>query len=468
MFETFTRFLNLAITQKSPTRIHLVLKRMLNDIRLGKPTGVSFELLDRCALEILTWTLDKGRRDGQSVDILGAADCLNEISWRVRHRHCKATTLWTLTSAVAYDLRGDMTNCANTLAGLTLLQRDIPLVLRVLQSSVIGMQFLSDLYSRVDCELGIDLSLATAFYISAMANHQRHYIPDTISTAMLAQSSSALKLVGDKAESAEVANSVLALAHLYIGRADLPSTELALEQFDRLTVQAQWPMGALAIAIRKLLDLGQSDCASHLLEVSAARSHHEFRRLVGEQSALVDDEFKLALLGNELDIALSTHRDANTVDITSPLAAGLARAAFFVPRLKLYFGDSGVADCIERYYASVEQIVQPRFPSPLFARRLIVEAGSWSYRLQSAVPVLRLTSALCHATRSSEEDVQVPELLLEYTRLLRNMAMIRLTDKICSTKPASIQYTCPNLLEPTDSIKQVAIYEDPLLRFEHT
>ncbi|KAJ1925024.1 hypothetical protein GGI09_000929 [Coemansia sp. S100] len=468
MFETFTRFLDLAITQKSPTRIHLVLKRMLNDIRLGKPTGVSFELLDRCALEILTWMLDKGHKDGQSVDILGAADCLNEISWRVRHRHCKATALWTLTSAVAYDLRGDKTNCANTLAGLTFLQRDIPLVLRVLQSSVIDMRFLSDLYSRVDCELGVDLSLATAFYISAMANHQRRDIPDTISTAMLAQSNSALKLVGDKVESAEIANSVLALAHLYIGRADFPSTELALEQFDRLTVQAQWPMGALAIAIRKLLDLGQSDCASRLLEVSAARSHHEFRRLVGEQSALVDDDFKLALLGNELDIALSTHRDSNTVGITSPLAAGLARAPFFVPKLKLYFGDSGVADCIERYYASVEQIIQPRSPSPLFARRLIVEAGSWSYRLQSAVPVLRLTSALCQATRSSEEDVQVPELLLEYTRLLHNMAMIRLTDQICSTKPASIQYTCPSLLEPTDSIKQVAIYEDPLLRFEHT
>ncbi|KAJ2870417.1 hypothetical protein GGH93_005588 [Coemansia aciculifera] len=470
MFETYSRFLELAITQQSPMRLHLVLKRMVNEhMRLGKPTGVSFEFLDRCALEVLTWTLNNGSTEGRSLDsMLGAADCLDEISWRVRHRHCKTTALWTLVSAVACDLRGNTTNCAKALASVVLKPGDIPLVLRVLQSSVIGMQFLSDLYARVDSELGIDFTFATAFYISAMANHQRRDIPETISASMLTHGKSVAQHLDNDVESAEVANSVLALAHLHIGRSDMPSTELALEQFDRLTVQAKWPMGALVIAIRKLLVLGESDSAIRLLEVSAARSYHEFRRLVGEQSALDNDDFKLALLENELDIALRIHRDAIVVDVASLPVPGLPRAAFFVPRLKLGFSDNGVADCIERYYASVGQLFQPRFPTPLLARRLIVEAGSWGYRLQSAVPVLRLTSTLCQATRSSDEGVQAPELLLEYTRLLRNMAMIRLTDQICSAKPASGQYTCPSLLAPTESIKQVAIYEDPLIILEHT
>ncbi|KAJ2056224.1 hypothetical protein GGI17_006308 [Coemansia sp. S146] len=471
MFETYSRFLELAIAQQSPMRLHLILKRMVNEhTRLGKPTGVSFELLDRCAFEVLTWTLNKGSTEGRSLDsMLGAADCLDEISWRVRHRYCKTTALWTLVSAVACDLRGDTTNCTKTLASLILKPGDIPLVLRVLQSSVIGMQFLSHLYARVDCELGIDFTFATAFYISAMANHQRRDIPETISASMLTHGKSVAKhLDNNIIDSAELANSMLALAHLHIGQVDMPSTELALEQFYRLTVQAKWPMGALAIAIQQLLVLEESDSATCLLEVSAARSYHEFRRLVGEQSALDNDNFKLALLENELDIALRICRDAIAAGVASPPVPALPRAAFFAPKLKLGFSDNGVADCIERYYASVGQLLQPRFPTPVLARRLIAEAGSWSYRLQSAVPVLRLTSTLCQATRSSNEGVQAPELLLEYTRLLRNMAMTRLTDQICSAKPASGQYTCPSLLAPTESIKQVVTYEDPLVSFEHT
>ncbi|KAJ2809427.1 hypothetical protein H4S07_003215, partial [Coemansia furcata] len=474
MFETYSRFLDLAIAQRSPMRLHLVLKRMLNEhIRLGKPTGVSFELLDRCALEILTWTLEKGNAGGQSlVSALSAVDCLDEISWRVRHRHCKTTALWTLASAVAYDLRGDGANCTKTLADLTLKPHDVPLVLRVLKSPIISMSFLGDVYSRVDCDLGIDFTFATAFYISAMANHRRPGIPETISASLLSHSNSVFKLFerDDAVESADVASSVLALAHLHISRADGPSAELALERFDRLTAHARWPMGALAAAIRKLLALGQSDCANRLLEASAAKSYPEFRRVIGEQSVLDDSDFKLAMLEDELAIALDTHRSAAvSVNVANLPAPGLPRAVFFVPKLKVNFGDCGVADGIERYYTIVDQLLKSHYPISLLARRLIAEAGSWSYRLQSPAPVLRLTLSLIQATRnSSEGGVQAPELLLEYTRLLRNTAMIRLTDRFSSAKLESSLYTCPSLLTPTDSIKQVAIYEDPLVKFEHT
>ncbi|KAJ2729280.1 hypothetical protein IW152_005684 [Coemansia sp. BCRC 34962] len=473
MFETYSRFLELAIYRQSPIRLHLVLRRMVGEhLRLGKPTGVSFELLDRCALEILTWVLDNGSNRGRLLDsALGAVECLDEISWRVRHQSCTITALWALSSAVASDLRGDAANCTRALAGLSLEPRDIPLVSRVLKSSVLSMRFLSDLYSRVDIELGIDFALATAFYISVIANRQFHEIPETISASMLAHGGSVSMILGESnAKSTVLANSALALAHLHICRADVSSTELVLEKFDQLTVPAKWPMGALAIAIRRLLDLQQKESASRFLEVSAAKSYHEFRRLVGEQSALDSSEFKLALLEDELDITLCAHRDAaNAQAIACPPTPGLPRAAFFAPKLRIRFSDHGVAECIKRYYANMDQLLRHCFPTPLLARQLIREAGSWNYRLQSPVPVLRLTSSLCQATWSSDkEGVQAPELLLEFTRLLCNAAMLRLTDQTCSTKPASSQYTCSSLLTQTDSVSQVATYQDPLTRFELT
>ncbi|KAJ2694507.1 hypothetical protein H4218_005574 [Coemansia sp. IMI 209128] len=474
MFETYSRLLELAISQQSPMRLHLILKRMVSEhIRLGKPTGVSFERFDRCALEILTWLLDSGTDRGRVLDsALGAVECLDEISWRVRHRSCLITALWSLLSAVASDLRGDASNCAKSLTGLSLKPTDIPLVLRVLKSSAISVDFLSDLYSRVDSELGVDFALATAFYVSAMSRRLRCEIPEAISASVLAHGSSVSKHLGESniVESADLANSALALAHLHACRADASSTGLVLEQFDQLTVLAKWPMGALAIAIRKLIDLGLSDCAIRLLEVSAAKNYYEFRRLAGEQPALDGSEFKLALLENELDITLCAHRGtASAQTIINQPTPGLPRAAFFAPRLKIRFSDHGVANCIERYYTNVDQLLRPCFPTPFLARRLLAEAGSWSYRLQSPVPVLRLTSSLCQATRNGDsEEVQAPELLLEFTRQLRNAAMLRLTDQTCSAKPASSQYTCPSLLAPTESVKQVAAHEDPLARFELT
>ncbi|KAJ2830875.1 hypothetical protein GGI24_001801 [Coemansia furcata] len=305
-----------------------------------------------------------------------------------------------------------------------------------------------------------------------MANHRRPGIPATISASMLGHSNSVSKLLDkeDAVESADIASSVLALAHLHISRADGPSAELVLERFDRLTAHARWTMGAVAVAIRKLLALGLSDFANRLLEASASRSYPEFRRLIGEQSALDNSDFKLATLNDELAIALDTHRCAAvSTNVANSPTPGLPRAAFFSPKLKLNFGDCGVADGIERYYTNVDQLVKSNYPTSLLARRLIAEAGSWSYRLQSPVPVLRLTLSLIQASRnSSEGGVQAPELLLDYTRLLRNTAMLRLTDQFCRTTPESSLYTCPSLLTPTDSIKQVAIYEDPLVKFEHT
>ncbi|KAJ2504640.1 hypothetical protein IWW47_002429, partial [Coemansia sp. RSA 2052] len=425
VYETYSRFLELAISQRSPTRLHLVLKRMVAEhIQLGKPTGVSFELLDHCAEELLAWMLDKG----------------NEISWRIRHRSCKVTALWILASAVAHDLRGDAAACAKALAGLALKARDVPLVLRVLRSPVISTRFLSDLYACVDSELGMNLALATAFYISAMASRQHQSIPAAISTSMLAQSSGVSEFIASSnaVASVDLPNSMLALAHLHICRSDLRSAELTLTRFDQLIAHAMWPMGALAIAIRKLLALGQSDCASRLLEVSAAKSHYEFGHLVGGQSALDSSDFKQKLLENELDVALSVHRAAVARDATTSSALPLPRAAFFAPKLKVNFGDPGVADCIERYYSQVEQLLQLRFPSAWLARRLIGEAGSWCYRLQSPAPVARVTSLLSLSTRAGdEEEVQAPQLLFD-------------------------------LLMPTESVKLATTLEDPLVGLEST
>ncbi|KAJ2336635.1 hypothetical protein GGI00_000722 [Coemansia sp. RSA 2681] len=441
-------------------------------IQLGKPTGVSFELLDRCAEELLAWVLDKGSEGGRSLDsALGAIHCLDEISWRIRHRSCKVTALWILASAVAHDLRGNAAACAKALAGLALKARDVPLVLRVLRSPVISTRFLSDLYACVDSELGMDLALATAFYISAMASRQHQSIPAAISTSMLAQSSGVSEFIASSnaVASVDLPNSMLALAHLHICRSDLRSAELTLTRFDQLTAHAMWPMGALAIAIRKLLALGQSDCASRLLEVSAARSYYEFGHLVGGQSALDSSDFKQRLLENELDVALSAHRAAVARDATTSSAPPLPRAAFFAPKLKLNFGDLGVADCIERYYAQVEQLLQLRFPSAWLARRLIGEAGSWCYRLQSPVPAARVTSLLSLSTRSGdEEEVQAPQLLFEYTRLLRSFTMIRFTDRVCNAPSTRGSYTCPSLLMPTESVKLATTLEDPLVGLEST
>ncbi|KAJ2889678.1 hypothetical protein IWW38_004568, partial [Coemansia aciculifera] len=462
MFETYSRFLELALSQRSPTRTHLVLKRMLGEhIRLGKPTGVSFELFDRCVEALLTWILNGSGTNGLAFDsALDAVKCLDEISWRVRHRNCKAAALWTLASAVACDIRGDAANRTKALASLTLEASDEPLVLRVLRSPVISTQLLSSLHACVDGDLGMDNTLATAFYVSAMSNRQRQSIPEAISAAMLAHGSVALFT--------DSANSMLALVDLHLCRSDWQSAELALAQFSRLTAHARWPMGALAIAIRKLLGLERHGCAHRLLEISASRKNYEFGRAVGEQSALDSSDFKFTLLENEIDVALSTHRA--TVEAETWPASVLPRAAFFAPKLKTGFGDPGVADCIERYYAQVAQLFLPYSPTALLARRLIAEAGSWCYRLQSPVPVLNVTTLLSRNIRIGDnQGVQVPELLLEYARLLRSFSMIRLTDRLCNASSAgSKQYTCPSLLAPTDSVKQTAMLDDPLIGFEAT
>ncbi|KAJ2743606.1 hypothetical protein GGI20_003612 [Coemansia sp. BCRC 34301] len=477
MFETYSRFLELALSQRSPMRLHLVLKRMLTEhVQLGKPTGVSFGLLDRCAEELLTWILDKENAQGQALDsvldsALGAVDCLDEISWRVRHRHCKAPALWTIASAIAHDLRKDAAKYTRALAGLTLKKRDMPLVLRILRSSVISTRFLSGLYSCVNNDLRINLTLATAFYVSAISNRQHSTIPEAISASMLAQQSLVSKVLANTncVLSADLANSLVGLAHSHINRPGLQLAELALAHFDRLTTHARWPMGALATAIRELLALEKTDIASRLLEISAARDYCEFRRLVGEQSVLDSRDFKRTLLENELDIALCTHRAAVAVSAKSPLAPVLPRAAFFVPKLQLNLGEPGIADCIERYYAKVEQIFEPCSPSAFLARRLVGEAGSWCYRLQSAVPAMRVASLLSRSARvGTNEGIKAPDLLLQYTRLLRSFAMTRLTDRLCGAASQRGQYTCPSLLGPTESVKQAAALEDPLIGYEGT
>ncbi|KAJ2358119.1 hypothetical protein GGF43_001028 [Coemansia sp. RSA 2618] len=212
-----------------------------------------------------------------------------------------------------------------------------------------------------------------------------------------------------------------------------------LRQFSALTDTAQWPMGALATATRKLVSTGQTASACQLLQTSASMDHRGFTQCLATLRTLDNPELKLAFVRDELSFRLYAHRLASYD--TSPPAA-----AFFVPALSIRIDDPGIRDAVKQYYTDINGLLARAEPSTV--ERLVSEAGAWCFRLQNTEPIALLTHHLI-ASASDLSDDDCAGLLTAYLRTLRNFHMLHYTsrtqqaaNKASRTTPRPLSATC--------------------------
>ncbi|KAI8322231.1 hypothetical protein GQ54DRAFT_311070 [Martensiomyces pterosporus] len=456
MFVPHSHLLEQAINRGSPHRIQLVLKRMLNDhIKWGKPVGVTPGLLDRCMERLLANLLSKKPTFLESA--LEAADTMSEIAWWTRHN--KRSSLWTMASAVAHDLRGDRDQCRDAVYSLVLAPQDTPLLTQVISSPAISHQLLADLHSCALRTVGVDLALAAEFYISAM-KPEHPVVPRDIGCSVARHHDTVAQALSNGSSLGSMWRPAVALTHFHIAHGNHELASLLLSHFGGLTVPARWPMSASSMAIKSLLSTGNSSDACRLLQCTAAKRYSGFVALAKELPAFSNASLEAQLLKDELDIRLHSHSAPDEEDARAP-----PKTAFFVPTLRPRMSDANIAEYFAGYYKRIEQVVS-RNSSVDLAGDLVSEAGSWTFRTQSYVPMDALTAALAKHIQLPD-DSSAAHILLQYTRTLRSFGLVHYTSRkgIPSGKENRISLTP---LSATESHHWNASYKDMLYNFRHT
>ncbi|KAJ2781354.1 hypothetical protein H4R18_002929 [Coemansia javaensis] len=405
MFVPFPRLLEQALAGGSAQRVHLVLKRILGEDR--RP-DVAPALLEQCADELLARLLAP-----RGAQWAAAAECLAQIAWRARRRS-ERHALWAMVRAVVHDLRGDGAQRAAYLGAVG--PRDQRLVARVLDSPAVSAQMVRELHAAA----GAAPALALAFYSAAMQRHPPGEIPAAIVAAMAAQRGAM-----EAGSGARLARTVAALAHLSIAQGDDGALGAVLSRASSLAARAQWPMEALAAAVRALVAAGRRAEAARLLQSTAAGNRREFARCLGAAPELDCAPLRAALVRDELAIRLHCHRAAEP---PPPLAA------FFVPTLAMRLGDPGTRQRIDEYCAEVCRIAQqaPAESAGRIAEGLATEAGTWCYRLQCAEPLAAAARGL-RPLAGRMGPAEARALLGALTRALRSFGMAWLAHRKCVT-----------------------------------
>ncbi|KAJ1733492.1 hypothetical protein LPJ61_001534 [Coemansia biformis] len=419
MFVPYAQLLEQALRRGSEQHMRLVLKRMLGEEH--RP-DIAPALLERCAVKVLERLLDRG-----GARWADAADCLARVAWRARHGGAHAA-LWAMVRAVVCDLRGDGALRAVHLAAVT--TQDRALAIRVLASPVVSREMAAELHSVAAA--GADWELAVASYCAAMQRCPPSEIPAAVTSAMCAHQKDIASSMGRSHGAGLARTAAAAAAHLLVVRGDGGGLEALLARLPPLAARAQWPLGALAIAIPRLVAADKHATACQLLQSVAAGDSREFSQRLSEAPELDDGPLKVALVQDELAIRLQCHhlamRSSGCVS-----AKALPMTAFFAPRLRVRLDNPAVRQSIEKYYADIGGLLQ-RAPAAAVTgalEALVSEASAWCYRLQSAEPLVLVVHALGPSMRPLA-PAAARGLLAALVRALHSIDMAQFVHRACS------------------------------------
>ncbi|KAJ2679148.1 hypothetical protein GGI25_001716 [Coemansia spiralis] len=440
-YTSYACFLEQALDRYQPQRLSFILKRMLNEhVQWGKPTNVEPELLDRCAGHLFLSIVDSKATNPANIEsTLEAVDYLTEIAWRIRHNFGKHYPLWELVAAVAHDLRDDTKKYKSAVHSLehaiirgsrSNVQR---MLIQTLGSPRISDQLFADMFSccisagEDELEGLLNSSLTSAFYSASLGRgHSKtkgiQEIFNQIKSKLASQYKEILDMLAKHKAEAPLEGTgrvAAALVHLYLSSEGDKLALNLLPFFDRLSVYSKWPMGALSMAVNKLVDGGYRAEACALLQAMLCGDSRQFTQIIGINAVLSDDRaIMLTLVENELAIRLQLHKQLSTA---------LPMTAFFAPSTRLGMCDQDeIANLFKQYYSDIGHILQEldQQSKLKLAKVLVYEASSWGFRMQSPAPIAWLTQIL--AARLGTLGInELAQLLLEYARILCNFSMIR-------------------------------------------
>ncbi|KAJ2455141.1 hypothetical protein EV183_001070 [Coemansia sp. RSA 2336] len=460
-YYSFDEMLQRALARNSVSRIRLILKRLLDEkARHGYPLEINLDLLRQCGTQLLEQMLGRTHKDEVLMD---AVDTLGEIQVWAKDRTQADNELWTLVKAVACDVRGDQDLMKLYLKDLPPNSTTFMLADRVLSLPHVSTGLLNGLYEQLQSSM--DFKLFTSFYCSAMT----HYLYDEVPLSMRSRMAASCKIVSDMLKDRskhgwDAARAAIALVHCLVVEGDFSAADSLLQHFDSLTAPAEWPMGTLARAVCKLIEQGDIENASRLLEQSSSRNYRQFTQ--GLLAIESDDDVSLraALIEDELAIRLYMLPKI----IQSPLYGSLPMSAFFLPKHRPRLVNAKVADHFKQHYSRTSAILRSHTADASVVVRLVSEAGSWCFRLQSAEPMICLTQALIRSSTSkiSSENF-AGSLLTAYLRTLRNYGMLSFASRMYAEQNKGFQASLHPLSSPF-SMPDPASYFDTLSTFKKT
>ncbi|KAJ2393245.1 hypothetical protein H4S02_000320 [Coemansia sp. RSA 2611] len=465
MFTPYAELIAHALKKESVTRLNKILKRMLNEqTQLGNSACVKPDLMNQCAFMLLTRMLEP--EDSMRAMVLDTVAYFSEIDSLARDQTRPGWELRTVAKAVACDLRGEYDIMAQYVAGLVPNDQVGKLAVRVLRSPVISKGLVDKLSERLISTDCARVKLVTAMYCAAAARYPHTAIPPTIcdrlSTfyGMLTHTTSPQQQSG-----VDYARSMTALAHLEATRGNETRLGRILARLSSLTNAAQWPMNALAMAVRKLILRRERDSACRLLQLAANRNHREFIRCLAALQMPEDPMVRRTLVSDELLFRLDLHR--RTAKDLSVYNA-LSMTAFFEPTMAIRIGDGGVRHVIEKYYDSLGSVLEKASEiSPAFIDALVSEAGAWSFRLQSAEPAVHLARSLLFGIRSIS-SLNCDAIMTAYLRILRNFGMLQYTRRALDAAQSSPTRRLLPLSSASVGLETSVHYSDILSTFEAT
>ncbi|KAJ2851600.1 hypothetical protein IWW36_000923 [Coemansia brasiliensis] len=461
IYDSFDEMLQKALIFNSVPRIRLILKRLLDEkARHGYPLGINLDLLRQCGSQLLEHMLERTyHKDEVLVD---AVNILGEIEMWARDETKAYSELWTLVKAVACDIRGDRDLMELYLKDLAPNGVTFKLVNRILHLPYVSINLLNGLYEHLQSE--IDFELFMSFYCSAMAHYPYNEIPLSMRSRMHASYETICGMLKDKnRHGSDVARSAIALVHCLAAKGEFSKVDHILQHFDSLLISAEWPMGTLAKAIRKLIEQSDIESASKLLEQSSSRNYRQFTQSLFAMENDKDVELRAALIHDELNI--QQHMLPKIIEC--PSRVSLPMSAFFLPKKDPSLVNAKVADRFKQHYAEVGAILgSQKIIDASVVNRLVSEAGSWCFRLQSADPMIYLTQALISSISNISSDILGP-LLTAYLRTLRNFGMLSFTTRMYAEKNKEFQASLHPLSSPF-STPDPTSYFDVLSTFKRT
>ncbi|KAJ1958465.1 hypothetical protein EC988_000287 [Linderina pennispora] len=456
VYLTYTQFLTHALAIRSIGRLHTVLKRMLDDsVRQMKPTGVSAELLDKCAHRLVRLFIGaKGRHN----EIGDTAGIMEEIAWRTGHP--TDNTLWSLLRFLAHRAGASVDKYASELRPLRFAEADVDLLLEVVQSPrSISREVLVDLHKRSAEVVQASPRIAAAFYIAAMREEET-VIPYDIRESLARSHDAIAQANGSPASGASQWQTLLALAHLLIAQGQHAKARNLVGLASHMSTSAEWPLTALPAIIADILATGRDSDALELLRSIATRNYAQYVSLAGKLLAFRQPNVMVSLLADELEIRLQTHKP------TSELKR-LPVTAFFIPNLRYNMDIPGVRELFAGYYTRAVEILGLGDSLDVdLIRALVSEAGAWAFRVQSAEPVEMLVNTLLRKSMTLDPQGMLV-LLHELTMILRNISMVHYADKNGIPRNKDHYITLTPLASRTSSYGPVR-YTDPLHAFRLT
>ncbi|KAJ1740263.1 hypothetical protein LPJ68_003930 [Coemansia sp. RSA 1086] len=439
-YYSFDEMLQKALIRNSVPRIRLILKRLLGEkARHGYPLGINLDLLRQCGTQLLEHMLGRTHREETLMD---AVDALGEIEVWAKDKTQADSELWTLVKAVACDVRGDQDLMELYLKDLPLNSTTFILVDRILSLPHVSASLLNGLYEQLQSTM--EFKLFTSFYCSAMTHYPYNEVPLLMRSRMAASYKTISNMLKDRTKHGwDAARSAVALVHCLAVKGEFSAADSLLRHFDSLTAPAEWPMGTLAKAVCKLIKQGDIENASKLLMQSSSRSYRQFAQSLLAMET--DDGVGLgaALIHDELAIRL--HILPKTIQ--SPSYEPLPMSAFFWPKNNPRLANAKVADHFKQHYSQIGAILRSQKINASVVSKLVSEAGSWCFRLQSADPMIYLTQTLIHSIDEVPNEM-LGSLLTAYLRTLRNFGMLSFTSRMCAEQNKNLQASLHPLSSP--------------------